>query len=369
MEKGEPFEFINTGRGKAYLAMDRYLYVESKQHRNTKHFKCYTRSCSKKVNLKKLNDIWTFKGADVVHPHERHDGDILRLRFLDFVKTEVAGKVDTPIRKVYEKGMAKFAPTQELLAHIPSLESLASTLYQRRGVQKKRPRPSPSENGVTIIRCELNPEHVIEVDGFDETLADITIPQYIDPELEAATRSLEQSSTLDESNIINLIDPVKKRMNYLTWEEYFMSLAFLNAQRSKDPSTQVGACIVNEENKVVANGYNGLPMGCSDDEYPWEREGPFLETKYAYICHAEMNAIMNKNSADLKNCSLYVTLFPCNECAKLIIQSGIKHVIYCGDKYRDKDQFVASRRMLSSAGVAFREYAGKQRQIVINFEA
>ncbi|KAL7981889.1 hypothetical protein Chor_000946, partial [Crotalus horridus] len=117
----------------------------------------------------------------------------------------------------------------------------------------------------------------------------------------------------------------KKRDDYLEWPEYFMAVAFLSAQRSKDPNSQVGACIVNSENKIVGIGYNGMPNGCSDDLLPWTRTADNkLNTKYPYVCHAELNAIMNKNSADVKGCSIYVALFPCNECAKLIIQAGKK---------------------------------------------
>lgn len=144
------------------------------------------------------------------------------------------------------------------------------------------------------------------------------------------------------------------RRNVLTWDEYFMSLAHLSGMRSKDPNTQVGACIVNERKRIVGIGYNGLPYGCNDDEYPWEREGGFLDTKYAYVVHAELNAILNATEP-LQNCTIYVSLFPCNECAKAIIQSGIKEVVYESDKYRDTDSAKASRRMLNSAGVKLRQ--------------
>ncbi|MBP3399951.1 MAG: dCMP deaminase family protein [Erysipelotrichaceae bacterium] len=141
-----------------------------------------------------------------------------------------------------------------------------------------------------------------------------------------------------------------KRDKVLSWDEYFMGLAHLSALRSKDPSTQVGACIVDENNKVVSIGYNGLPMGCSDDEFPWGREGGMLESKYAFVVHAELNAILN-SPRSLHGCSLYVSLFPCNECAKAIIQSGIRRVIYECDKYADTDSVIASKKMLRSAGV------------------
>ena len=124
-----------------------------------------------------------------------------------------------------------------------------------------------------------------------------------------------------------------KRKDYINWDEYFMGIALLSSQRSKDPSTQVGACIVNDENKIISVGYNGAPTGYDDDKFmTWEREGKFLDTKYAYVCHGELNAILNAPTS-VKGCRLYVALFPCNECAKAIIQSGIKEVIYMSDKY------------------------------------
>ena len=143
-------------------------------------------------------------------------------------------------------------------------------------------------------------------------------------------------------------------MKILNWDEYFMSLAHLSAMRSKDPNTQVGACIVNDKNRVVGIGYNGMPYGCSDDEYPWEREGEYHETQYAYVVHAELNAILN-STGSLDNCSIFVSLFPCNECAKAIIQSGISEVVYESDKYAEDTKVLASKRMLQSAGVSLRQ--------------
>lgn len=142
----------------------------------------------------------------------------------------------------------------------------------------------------------------------------------------------------------------KEKVSILDWNEYFMSLAHLSAKRSKDPNTQVGACVVNKDKKVVGLGYNGMPYGCNDNEYPWGREGSYSETKYPYVVHAELNAILNSESS-LKNCSIYVSLFPCNECSKAIIQSGIRKVYYESDKYAETDSVVASKRMLESAGV------------------
>jgi dCMP deaminase len=148
---------------------------------------------------------------------------------------------------------------------------------------------------------------------------------------------------------------VKKRQDYISWDEYFMGVALLSAKRSKDPSTQVGACIVNAKNKIVGAGYNGLPIGCSDDDFPWDKEGDFLNTKYPFICHAELNAILNNIGMDLQGCKIYTALFPCNECSKAIIQSGITEVIYLSDKYAGNAIFKASKIMLDTAGVTYRK--------------
>ena len=140
-----------------------------------------------------------------------------------------------------------------------------------------------------------------------------------------------------------------KRTGYLSWDEYFMAVALLSSQRSKDPNTQVGACVANKENKIVGVGYNGFPLGCSDDDLPWARTGEFLETKYPYVCHAELNAVLNSISRDLRGCRIYVGLFPCNECTKVIIQAGIEEIIYLSDKYADTDVVKASKRMLDTS--------------------
>ncbi len=142
-----------------------------------------------------------------------------------------------------------------------------------------------------------------------------------------------------------------KRQDYINWDEYFMGVAMLAARRSKDPSTQVGACIVSRDNIIISTGYNGMPKGCSDDEFPWDREGE--ETKYPYVVHAELNAILNANGRDLRGSRIYVALFPCNECAKAIIQSGIREIVYLSDKYATTPTTLASKRMLTAAGVKF----------------
>ena len=142
-----------------------------------------------------------------------------------------------------------------------------------------------------------------------------------------------------------------KRTDYISWDEYFMGVALLTAQRSKDNTSQVGACIVSRENKILSMGYNGMPTGCFDDDMPWEREGEPLKTKYMYVCHSELNAILNSPNHDLRGSRMYVTLFPCNECAKAIIQSGIRKIVYEDDKYAAADNVIASKKMLNAAGV------------------
>ena len=154
-----------------------------------------------------------------------------------------------------------------------------------------------------------------------------------------------------------------KRKDYISWDEYFMAVARLAGLRSKDPNSQVGSCIVSPNNKILSMGYNGFPLGCSDDEYPWAREGEPMETKYIYVTHSELNAILNYRGGNLEGAKIYVSLFPCNECAKAIIQSGIREVIYLDDKYADTPSVMASKRMLHSAGVNFRRYEPSGRKI------
>lgn len=160
---------------------------------------------------------------------------------------------------------------------------------------------------------------------------------------------------------------MKKREDYLSWDEYFMGIALLSAKRSKDPQTQVGACIVTEDKKVVGLGYNGFPIGSSDDELPWDREGDFLNTKYPYVCHAELNAILN-STKNLKNCSIYVALFPCHECAKAIIQSGIKEVVYLSDKYNGTDSNKASKLMFNKSQISYRQLKLTRNKIELSFD-
>jgi dCMP deaminase len=161
---------------------------------------------------------------------------------------------------------------------------------------------------------------------------------------------------------------LKKRQDYISWDEYFMGVALLSARRSKDPNTQVGACIVNEKNKIVGAGYNGLPIGCHDDEFPWEKQGEFLQTKYPYVCHAELNAILNNIGITLHGCKIYTALFPCNECTKAIIQSGISEVIYLSDKYASSEAAKASKLMLDKAGIKCRKVETSLKSITLSFD-
>ena len=156
-----------------------------------------------------------------------------------------------------------------------------------------------------------------------------------------------------------------KREDYISWDEYFMGVAILSGMRSKDPNTQVGACIVSTDNKILSMGYNGFPVGCSDDDFPWQREGDPLDNKYFYTTHSELNAILNYRGGSLDGTKLYVSLFPCNECAKAIIQSGIREVIYDSDKYENTPSVIASKRMLSAAGVVYRKYEHSGRTVEI----
>ena len=156
-----------------------------------------------------------------------------------------------------------------------------------------------------------------------------------------------------------------KRKDYISWDEYFMSVALLASMRSKDPNTQVGACIVGEDKRIISTGYNGFPCGCSDDEFPWDREGE--ETKYPYVVHAELNAILNAGGRNLNGSKLYVALFPCNECAKAIIQAGIKTVVYLSDKYDGTPSVLASKRMLRAAGVELVKFEPETDEIEIKF--
>ena len=154
-----------------------------------------------------------------------------------------------------------------------------------------------------------------------------------------------------------------QRKDYISWDEYFMGVAQLSGMRSKDPNTQVGACIVGNDNRILSMGYNGFPNGCSDDLFPWAREGGEMGTKYPIVTHSELNAILNYRGGSLEGTKLYVSLFPCNECAKAIIQAGIKTVVYATDKYKDSESVKASKMMFDAAGVAYYQYRYSDKKI------
>ncbi|XP_049274030.1 deoxycytidylate deaminase [Rhipicephalus sanguineus] len=196
----------------------------------------------------------------------------------------------------------------------------------------------------------MNPTSEEEKKRLTEELSDCTV---------RLLRISEQSCRLKHT----------KRTNYLSWPDYFMSSAYLAAMRSKDPNTQVGCVIVNEENRIVGAGYNGMPNGLSDDEMPWGKSSDSpVDTKYLYCCHAEMNAIFNRNCFELRGCTLYTTHFPCNECAKMVVQSGIRHVVFLCDKHPEDPTYVASRLILTKAGVDFRQLVPETKKIVIDFQ-
>lgn len=161
----------------------------------------------------------------------------------------------------------------------------------------------------------------------------------------------------------------QKREGYISWDEYFMGVAQLAAQRSKDPSTQVGCCIVDDQNRILSTGYNGFPHGCSDDEFPWNRDESLGETKYPFVVHAELNAILNNRGKSLAGAKLYVGLFPCHECAKAIIQAGIKEVIYLSDKYAITPSTLASKRMLGAAGVKLSHLVSTKERLTLNLSS
>ncbi len=212
----------------------------------------------------------------------------------------------------------------------------------------------------------------LEMDKRDKGEGEKNSGQQVSVCISLADYKIENNGTIEElrakiENILTKINKkVEKRKDYLSWDEYFMGIAVLSAQRSKDPNTQVGACIVTPDKKIVGTGYNGFPLGCSDDNLPWAREGEFLETKYPYVVHAELNAILN-STQKLDNCTIYVALFPCNECAKAIIQSGIKEIVYLSDKYAETKEIKASKKMLKQAGIKLRQLFLNKNKIEIIF--
>ena len=189
----------------------------------------------------------------------------------------------------------------------------------------------------------------------------------VDPMLATGGSSAAAIQMLKDKGVknIHLMVIIAAPEDYISWDEYFMGVAMLTGMRSKDPNTQVGACIVSADHKILSMGYNGLPTGCSDDEFPWGREGAPLENKYLFTTHSELNAILNYRGGSLEGSTIYVSLFPCNECAKAIIQAGIKRIVYDSDKYDGTPSVVASKRMLKAAGVVMQKYEHTNREITI----
>lgn len=159
-----------------------------------------------------------------------------------------------------------------------------------------------------------------------------------------------------------------KRTDYIGWDDYFMGVSLLAAQRSKDPNTQVGACIVDDQNRILSTGYNGFPQGCSDDDFPWNRDENLGETKYQFVVHAELNAVLNARGKNLSGSKLYVSLFPCHECAKAIIQSGVSEVVYLSDKYNGTVSDIASKRMLAAAGIKLTKLKPTKSELILKFD-
>lgn len=205
----------------------------------------------------------------------------------------------------------------------------------------------------------------IEIDFADRSLMQRTVD--VDADADAVAQSMRNLRMSPKGNGNG---GTGKRTDYINWPEYFMAVSLLAAQRSKDPNTQVGACIVNGLQQIVSIGYNGFPVGCSDDVFPWTAAaapGCPLDSKYLYVCHAEVNAILNKNASDVRDCTIYVTLFPCNECAKVVIQAGIGRCVYLSDKYAQGVGTQAARRMFEAAGVQLERFVSSRSGIVVDF--
>eukprot|EP00978_Attheya_sp_CCMP212_P016756 scaffold44138_cov55-Attheya_sp.AAC.3 len=234
-------------------------------------------------------------------------------------------------------------------------------MFKMSGVKTRRYTPSSD------IEIDFPPED----DAMTKSNSPTESERLRNSELDKGEKKEDFRSLLkEEANYDPVTTPSGKRMGALSWDTYFIAVSFLSAMRSKDPNTQVGACIVDSNKCIVGIGYNGFPRGCSDDALPWSREGASdLHTKYCYVCHAEVNAVLNKCSADLKGATIYVALFPCNECAKVIIQSGIREVVYLSDKYHDSNLCRASRVMFRMAGVELRQYSPCEKTVHIKFSS
>ena len=148
-----------------------------------------------------------------------------------------------------------------------------------------------------------------------------------------------------------------KRSDVISWDEFFMRVAIAASMRSKDPNTQVGACIAGRDNRILSVGYNGTPIGLEDDEFPWDASDDPLRDKHSYVIHAEANAILNYRGSlkDMAGARAYVTLIPCQECAKTLVQAGIGEVVYLDDKYNGTEGNLISKAVLDRCGVSYRQ--------------
>ena len=236
-------------------------------------------------------------------------------------------------------------------------------MFEMSGVQTRAYKPSQQQ-----ITLDFGPDPKIgevpkNMDDKSSPSATVINPDMITCEKMKTLLQTEANYNIDNPRVNN----TPKRSDYLCWDDYFMAISFLSANRSKDPNTQVGACIVNKDKRIIGIGYNGFPRNCSDEHLPWARKGPTLHTKYPFVVHAEVNAILNKCSADVVGATLYVALFPCNDCAKVIIQAGIREIVYLNDFYHDTESCRASRIMFEMAGIKLRYHRPLNRLIDVNF--
>jgi len=231
-------------------------------------------------------------------------------------------------------------------------------LFEMAGIKTRQHIPEVPYVNLNFQSAMPSQEMAAAIPQEDDEREAAMIPKILNPEDNPKHDTKLKELLLREANYDPTQTPTTKRTNYLSWDDYFMAMAFLTARRSKDPNTQVGACIVDSDKRIIGVGYNGFPRYCSDDHLPWARDSslPDLHKKYFYVVHAECNAILNKCSHSVKGATLYVALFPCHDCAKIIIQSGIAEVVYLSDQYHDTDSTRASRIMFQMAGVQLRQH-------------
>jgi dCMP deaminase len=269
-------------------------------------------------------------GGDAIIESLRTPGEVKALRDK---KDFFLFSVDAPQKIRYDRAIERKSESDKIT-------------FQEFVLQEKKEMSSNDPNEQNLSACKMLSNYYFENDGTIEKLKE------------------KVNVALEDISPKPAIGP---RENYISWDEYFMGVAILSAERSKDPVTQVGACIVDPDKKIVGTGYNGAPRGIKDETFPWEKEGNFEETKYAYVCHAELNAILNSTRENLKGCTLYVSLSPCNECAKAIIQSGIKKVVYLSDKYPDVPAFIVGKKLLEMTNIKIEKLETNISSLKLNF--